>query len=165
MKMKIFSLMLIAVLAMSMVSSASDYGHGDIREGTLGYLSCSEYFDQKLIFTNNPDLSTNSNKGWYWISKCDDDAREYIDITKDHYDKYYGCFDWVASLNSEHVLRFWLHTDNYVTHSIRIDDVDYSKGLFIAAYYHGWGKQEGDVYYYDIYGRARATSLNYDPWN
>jgi hypothetical protein len=159
MKMKLVSLMLILVLSMSMVSSASAYGHGDIREGTVGYLSCSEDLLQSISFTNNPDLSTNSDHGWYYMTKNDNYAREYVDITKET--KY-----WNASFNSKHVFRFWLNTDHSTcTHSIRVDDVDYSKGLFVAAYYNGWGKQEGDVYYYDIYGRPRTAILDYDPWN
>ncbi|MDR3291322.1 MAG: hypothetical protein LBT10_04145 [Methanobrevibacter sp.] len=162
MKMKIFSLMLILVLSMSMVSSASAYGHDDIRAGTLGYLSCSEDLQQRIVFTNNPDLSTNSDHGWYYIKKNDNAARSYIDITKDTNNGNDNPY-WNASFNSEHVFRFWLNTDYYsCTHSIRVDDVDYSKGLFVAAYY-DWGKQ-GIVYYYDTYGRARTTTLNYDPY-
>jgi hypothetical protein len=62
------------------------------------------------------------------------------------------------------VLRFWIGTINRnVTRSIRVDDVDYSKGLFVAAYY-AWWEQQSIVYYYDTYGRARTTTLNYDPY-
>jgi hypothetical protein len=153
MKMKIFSLMLILVLSMSMVSSASAYGHGDIRTGTLGYLSCSEICLQTLVFTNNPDLPTNSVNEWYQATRYDDWARMYIDITE-------NSRNWDASLNSKHVLRFWLDGNYVCTPSMTINDVDYSKGLFIAADF-SWGTHTAAIYYYDTYGRVRSTSLTY----
>jgi hypothetical protein len=161
MKMKIFSLMLIAVLAMSMVSSASAYGHDDIRAGTLGYLSCSQIWKQSLYFTNNPDIPTNPvNIEWRTRSKNDNDAREYIDVTKDAYYGYNDLVCWNASLNSKHVLRFWLDGGCVCTPSMTINDVDYSKGLFIAADF-SWGTHTAAIYYYDTYGRARTNSLTY----
>jgi hypothetical protein len=158
--MKIFSLMLILVLSMSMVSSASAYGHGDIRAGTVGYLSCSEFWHQTLVFTNNPDLSTDKKEGepnknsWYRVTKNDNDAREYIDITKDTEDY------WNAADNSKHVFRFWLEGACIVTNSMLIDDIDYNKGLFIAADYSG-GTHTAVIYYYDIKGRAHTTNFKY----
>jgi hypothetical protein len=45
---------------------------------------------------------------------------------------------------------------------MKINYIDYSKDLFIAADTN-WGKQWADVYYYDINGDARTVTLTYNP--
>jgi hypothetical protein len=160
MKMKILSLILILVLSMSMVSSASAYGHGDIRAGELGYLSCSQMI-QQLWFSNNPGVSTSNTPKWNHIEETDTWARKFMDVSeKSTKEKYY----WNPFFNSDHVFKFWLEVDLYsCTPSMTINEIDYNKGLFVAANT-DWGKQWANVYYYDTDGIARTATLNYNPY-
>jgi hypothetical protein len=58
------------------------------------------------------------------------------------------------------VLRFWLEGAFICTKSMNIDDVDYNKGLFIAADY-SKGTHTAAIYYYDTHGKARTTNFSH----
>jgi hypothetical protein len=157
MKLKIFGLLLISILAISAVGTASPYGHGDIREHELGYLSSSQGL-QWLYFTNDPYLPVNHNF-WSGIKKTDGLTRSYYDITKNQHINH----NWDASLNSLHVFRFWFAEEYGTdTHSMTINGIDYNKGLFVAANTHCY-KQWAVVYYYDTDSVARTITLTYNP--
>jgi hypothetical protein len=157
--MKLFSLMLILVLSMSMVSSVSAYGHGDIRAGELGYVSCSQTI-QELWFSNNLGVSTSNTEKWNHILETDDWAKKYMNISEKSTESQYY---WNPLFNSDNVFKFWLEIAAYsCTHSMTINGIDYSKGLFVSANSNCY-KQWADVYYYDSYGIARTVTLTYNP--
>jgi hypothetical protein len=157
MKMKLFSLILILVLSMSMVSSASAYGHGDIREGQIGVLSSSNYL-QRMHINNQLDWGTYPG---LFIDATDNIVREYVKITSDL--KGGNGVYWKSDFNKEHLLVFYIEIQwLYTTNSWKFYDVDYSKGVFIAAdtnkAYHQWA----DVYYYSsIDGSAIGQHVDY----
>jgi hypothetical protein len=92
-------------------------------------------------------------------------ARKYVDITKEHSieHKDYTTIQWNPEFNKDHILNFYIDIALWSsTNSWKFYDVDYSKGVFIAANtnkaYHQWA----DVYYYSsIDGSAISQHVDY----
>jgi hypothetical protein len=181
MKMKIFSLFVIAIMALSAVNivNVSAYSHGDVRADQIGYISTYGGY-QYLCYTNDPDLSWDSIGGWDTfptnisfgvIEQTDNWARVFFDTNWNYRDIYKAQvpwqrgyrINWSPLFNSKHTFRFYLDIQGWSgTNGWRIDNVDYSKGILVVSDSKNRA-QWADVFYTDTSGNKLKSYFEYKP--
>ncbi|MDR2623375.1 MAG: hypothetical protein LBC39_02210 [Methanobrevibacter sp.] len=163
MKSKLISLIIISLMIASSISigSVSAWeGFSDIESGKFVYLSQTGWKNQAITLTNDIDngFTNDDDRTFIWCKLNDNYDREKFNILNKHsHESSY----WDPAYNSRHQAKFYLTEEGgSSTPWYYINDLDWSRGLFIAADTSGYD-QSADVYYYDTNGNAQYKEFKY----